>query len=168
MKPQEGQVDPVPMGCTEWAFRTYLKGRFERGEISTEEWTAQLQSHMDAHMKDIDKEDSHGKRTLLSFTVKHGDYLIMWGPNTQKYMEHSVTCRSPMRFAVTMRRVNQDMGTPAQWARLDLRLKNDKAFTPPWAEVDKKRKLEDEVEVEDKGEGETQSVAPAAKKSKAE
>lgn len=177
MKPQGGQVDPIPTGCTEETFRTELKAKFERGEIDAEEWTSRLQSHMDAHMADPRNRRSYGKRTLLSFTVGHGDVVIMWGPNTQRYMEHAVDCRSPMRFAVTLRRVTKDMGTPEQWARLDARLESDKAFTPSWAEVAKKGKVEDEgegkVESEGEGEGEGeeeedyQPVAPAPKKSKA-
>ncbi|KAK7710718.1 hypothetical protein SLS64_005621 [Diaporthe eres] len=161
MKPQGGQVDPVPAGCTEEAFRAELRATFERGEISAEEWTAQLQQHMDAHMAGPQNKRTYAKRTLLSFTVEHGDVVIMWGPNTQRYMEHAVDCRSPMRFAVTLRRVTKDMGTPEQWARLDARLESDKAFTPSWAEAAKKRKAVDG------GEGESEGQPAGRKKARA-
>lgn len=168
MKPQGGQIDPIPKGCTEEAFRTELKGMFERGEITAEQWTSRLQEHMDAHMAgphNNKRSRSYAKRTLLSFTVGHGDVVIMWGPNTQRYMEHAVDCRSPMRFAVTLRRVTKDMGTPEQWARLDARLESDKAFTPSWAgAAATKRK----AVADDEDEGEEEEGQPAgAKKSKA-
>lgn len=168
MKPQGGQVDPVPRGCTEEAFRTDLKALFDRGEITAEQWTSRLQQHMDAHMGASPQNSnkrcrSYAKRVLLSFTVGHGDVVIMWGPNTQRYMEHAVDCRSPMRFAVTLRRVTKDMGTPEQWARLDARLESDKAFTPSWAEAAAARKRK----AGDEGEGEEEGQPAGAKKSKA-
>lgn len=150
LKPRAGQgqvVDPVPTGCTEEAFRKSLRASFERGGISEAEWADQLREHMDAHMADPRSKRSYAKRALVSFSVQHGDVVVMWGPNTQRYMDHAVDCRSPMRFAVTLRRVTGDMGTPEQWARLDARLEGDKSFTPPWARG-KKRKAEDEGEDE--------------------
>ena len=177
MKPQDGQVDPVPTGCTEEAFRKELKAAFERGETTTAEWTAQLQAHMDAHMADPRQKMAYAKRTLVSFAVQHGDVVIMWGPNTQRYMEHAVDCKSPMRFAVTLRRVTQDMGTTEQWDRLDKRLESDMAFTPSWAGGRKKRAAdgngdgdgdEDDVEGEGKPAGAKKGKAKAkAKKPKA-
>lgn len=169
MKPQDGQVDPVPTGCTEETFRKGLKAAFERGEITSAQWTAQLQQHMDAHMADPRQRRMYAKRTLVSFTVQHGDVVIMWGPNTQRYMEHAVDCKSPMRFAVTLRRVTQNMGTTEQWDRLDKRLESDMAFAPCWAGGRKREAEEGEGEGEGVEEGEEGEDKPAvAKKSKAE
>lgn len=151
MKPQGGLVDLVHAGCFEEDFRADLKAKFEREEISAEEWTAQLQQHMDANSKISAYKNLYPKRTLVSFTVEHGDVVIMWGPNTQRYMEHMVECRSPLRFAITLRRVTKDMGTADQWAQLAERLEADRAFTPSWAGA-AKRKAEEEEEGEE-GEG---------------
>lgn len=160
MKPQGGLVDLVPAGCFEEEFRAGLKAKFERGEISAKEWTGELQKHMDANPKISAYKNLYPKRTLVSFTVEHGDVVIMWGPNTQRYMEHAVDCCSPLRFAITLRRVTKDMGTAEQWAGLGERLEADRAFTPSWAGA-AKRKAEEETE-EEEGEGQ-----PAgAKKSK--
>lgn len=168
MKPQEdGQVDPVPRGCTEEDLRKELKAAFERGEISAAQWTKRLQQHMDSHMADPQNKRTYAKRTLVSFPVEHGDVVIMWGEKTQRFMEHSVECRSPMRFAVTLRRVTGDMATPEQWDRLTARHESDRAFTPSWAEVDvKKRKVEEEGDEDQDVEGD-EGKATRAKKSKA-
>lgn len=157
MKPQEdGTVDPVPKGCTEEAFREALKKRFEAGEIDAEQWSAQLQEHMDAHMASPNSKRTYAKRTLVSFTVEHGDVVVMWGPNTQRFMEHAVECKSPMRFAVTLRRVTENMATDKQWEVLNRRLASDKAFTPSWAEGSKRKAEEvgddDGGEADDEGE----------------
>lgn len=152
MKPQGGLVDIVPAGCIEEDFRADLKAKFERREISAEEWTNRLQEHMDAHVANLAYKKLYPKRVLVSFTVEHGDVVIMWGPNTQRYMEHMVECCSPLRFAITLRRVTKDMGTAEQWAKLGKRLEADRAFTPSWAGSEKKRKAEEETEDEE-GEG---------------
>ncbi|POS79845.1 hypothetical protein DHEL01_v201747 [Diaporthe helianthi] len=157
MKPQEdGTIDPVPAGCTEEDFRKELKARFERGEIDGEQWTAQLQEHMDQHMADPNSKKTYAKRSLVSFNVEHGDVVVMWGPNTQRFMEHAVECKSPMRFAITLRRVTENMATDQQWEVLNKRLVTDRAFTPSWA-----------VEVEDGVNGEAEDeVRPGGKRVK--
>ncbi|KAK2603135.1 hypothetical protein N8I77_009614 [Diaporthe amygdali] len=165
MKPGDGQVDPIPAGCTEEGFRKELRAKSECGEISEDEWRAQLQEHMDAYMADPRNKRTYAKRTLLSFAVEHGDIVIMWGANTQRYMEHAVDCTSPMRFALTFRRVTKDMGTADQWAKLDEKLKNDRAFTPPWAQAKKRKTKEEEEEDEGNDEG---TPAGEAKKVKTE
>jgi hypothetical protein len=166
MKPQAGgQVDPVPTGCVEEGFRKELRDAFGRGEMTAAEWTTRLQAHMDAHMANVAKQDKpYAKRTLVSFTVQHGDVVVMWGDNTQRYMEHAVECKSPMRFAVTLRRVVKDMATKEQWARLDARVESDRAFTPPWARGTKREVGDDgggEAEGEDEGVGDEGSSKPA-------
>ncbi|KAG8161356.1 hypothetical protein KVR01_009620 [Diaporthe batatas] len=164
MRPQDdGTVDPVPKGCTEEPFRQGLRAQFEQGRIDAAQWAAQLQQHMDAHMAGPQKGRgrAYAKRALVSFAVEHGDVVIMWGPNTQRLMEHAVECRSPMRFAVTLRRVTGDMATPRQWEALDRRLAADMAFTPPWAEGGAKQE-EAAAEEEEDGDG----GEPAAKKVK--
>lgn len=174
MKPQDdGNVDPVPSGCTEEDFRKELRAAFERGQISGAQWASRLQHHMDAYMADPQNKRTYAKRTLVSFPVEHGDVVIMWGANTQRFMEHAVECRSSMRFAVTLRRVTGDMATKEQWDRLTARHKADRAFTPSWAGTDaRKRKVEgkrgDEDEDEDDvDEDEDEGKAARAKKPKA-
>lgn len=166
MKPQDdGQVDPVPEGCTEEDFRKELRAAFGRGEISAAEWTTRLQNHMDAYMADPQKNKrTYAKRTLVSFPVQHGDVVIMWGDNTQRFMEHAVECRSSMRFAVTLRRVTGDMAVREQWARLDARLAADRSFTPSWAGADAKKRNVEEGEDEDQDvEGDEAKPARAKK-----
>lgn len=164
MKPREdGTIDPIPTGCTEEEFRRELKARFERGEIDAEQWSAQLQQHMDAYMAAPNTKRTYAKRTLVSFTVKHGDVVVMFGPNTQRFMEHAVECKSPMRFAITLRRVTGNMATDKQWGVLNKRLASDKAFTPSWAEGSKTAGEAEEVEGDVEGEAEDEGE-PAAKR----
>lgn len=175
MKPQvDGNVDPVPSGCTEEDFRKELRAAFGRGEINAKQWTTRLQKHLDSHMADPQNKRTYAKRTLVSFPVEHGDVVIMWGANTQRFMEHAVECRSSMRFAVTMRRVTGEMATPEQWDRLTARHRSDTSFTPSWAGSDaRKRKVvgkrgdedeDEDEEVEGKSAG---AKKPKAKKLKA-
>ncbi|KAL1872668.1 hypothetical protein Daus18300_004214 [Diaporthe australafricana] len=160
MRPADGQVDPIPTGCTEETSRKALNARFDSDEITEDEWRTQLQQHMDAYMANPQNRMTYSKRTIVTFAVEHGDIVVMSGPNTQKYMEHSVDCDSPMRFALTFRRVTQNMGTAAQWANLDAKLARDKAFKPSWTAIEaNKRKAEDEGEDDGKSAGD-------AKKSK--
>lgn len=75
----------------------------------------------------------------------------MSGPNTQKYMGPEVDCDSPMRSALTFRRVTRNMGMADQWAKLDAKLEKDRAFKPSWSTSEAtKRKAEGEGEAEGK------------------
>lgn len=129
----DDQVDVIIPGCTEEAFRRKLKQAFEDGLITKQQWKDQLMDHMESHMANSKKKNPYDRRALFSFPVEHGDIVVMWGQNTQKYMEHAVQCASPLRFAITLRRVMDDMATPARWAKLNTQLANDTTFRPPWS-----------------------------------
>lgn len=124
------EVDVIIPGCTEEAFRRQLKQSYEDGSITKEQWKDQLMGHMEHHMAGSGKKNAYQRRPLFSFPVEHGDIVVMWGQNTQKYLEHKVLCASPLRFAITFRRVMADMATPAQWAKLNAQLAKDTTFRP--------------------------------------
>lgn len=114
--------DPLIPGCTRYAERRGLWRRYGKGIISKRQWKAEFQDLMEA--------ESGGDRKLMQFPVRHGDIVLMYGSKTQQTLNHALTNESPIRFALTGRRVVGEMATAKQIKVIDDWIQADKEYVP--------------------------------------
>jgi alkylated DNA repair dioxygenase AlkB len=95
--------DPHLPGCLKYEQQVGLLQRFKDGELSDDEYRAELTEIVRAN-----KVSSKVSPPLLTLRVPHGAYVVMHGKNMQKYYEHKVESDGLLRFVATIRHITDD------------------------------------------------------------
>ncbi|KAJ4413367.1 hypothetical protein N0V82_008583 [Gnomoniopsis sp. IMI 355080] len=126
------EEDPLVPGCTRYEERRALWRRYEKGIISKKQWQAEF--------KDLMKSESGSDQKLMQFPVRHGDIVLMYGHKAQKMLNHALTNESPIRFALTGRRVVGEMATAKHIKAIDDWIQADKEYVPSGAQTETSKK----------------------------
>jgi 2OG-Fe(II) oxygenase superfamily len=95
--------DPHLRGCLKMEERRGLLEKHQNGELTKEEYEAQLKGIVSQHKLT----QRRVSPTLLSLTIPHGGYIIMSGKNMQKHYQHSAETTGLLRFVITMRSIGE-------------------------------------------------------------